>query len=72
MRSPLSGDHVLLLSYTTPIDSTHSQIVIHTSAHPYCTEVWMTTLESGWNLYVVRILSNLAKSIWLGLGLGLG
>ena len=29
-----------------------SKIVIHTSAHPYCTEVWMTILESGWNLWV--------------------
>ena len=21
-------------------------------SHPYCTEVWMTILESGWNLWV--------------------
>ena len=42
---------------TTPTSHTHrfhplSKIVIHTSAHPYCTEVWMTILESGWNLLI--------------------
>ena len=49
-----SHTHLLL---TTPTSHTHrfhplSKIVIHASAHPYCTEVWMTILESGWNLWV--------------------
>ena len=44
-----SNTHLLL---TMPTSNTHrfhplSKIVIHTSAHPYCTEVWMTIWRVG-------------------------
>ena len=63
----ISHTHVLL---TTPTSHTHrfhplSKIFIHTSAHPYCTEVWMTILESAWNLWVwlVGVISR--RWVWL-------
>ena len=39
--------------------------VIHTSAHPYCTEVWMTILESGWNLWVWLVGVVSRRWVWL-------
>ena len=42
-----------------------SKIVIHTSAHPYCTEVWMTSLESGWNLWVWLVGVVSRRWVWL-------
>ena len=62
-----SHTHLLL---TTPTSHTHilhplSKIVIHTSAHPYCTEVWMTILESGWNLWVRLVGVVSTKWVWL-------
>ena len=56
----------------TPIRCNHthrfhplSKIVIHTSAHPYCTEVWMTILESGWNLWVWLVGVVSRRWVWL-------
>ena len=62
-----SHTHLLL---TTPTSHTHrfhplSKIVIHTSAHPYCTEVWMTILESGWNLWVWLVGVVSRRWVWL-------
>ena len=62
-----SHTHLLL---TTPNSHTHifhplSEIVIHTSAHPYCTEVWMTILESGWNLWVWLVGVVSRRWVWL-------
>ena len=62
-----SHTHLLL---TTPTSHTHrfhplSKIVIHTSAHPYCTEVWMTILESGWNLWVWLVGVVNRRWVWL-------
>ena len=62
-----SHTHLLL---TTPTSHTHrfhplSKIVIHTSAHPYCTEVWMTILESGWNLWVWLVGLVSWRWVWL-------
>ena len=42
-----------------------SKIVIHISAHPYCTEVWMTILESGWNLWVWLVGVVSRRWVWL-------
>ena len=63
----ISHTHLLL---TTPTSHTHrfhplSKIVIHTSAHPYCTEVWMTILESGWNLWVWLVGVVSRRWVWL-------
>ena len=57
------------LLLTTPTSHTHrfhplSKTVIHTSAHPYCTEVWMTILESGWNLWVWLVGVVSRRSVW--------
>ena len=62
-----SHTHLLL---TTPTNHTHrfhplSKIVIHTSAHPYCTEVWMPILESGWNLWVWLVGVVSRRWVWL-------
>ena len=62
-----SHTHLLL---TTPTSHTHilhplSKIVIHTSAHPYCTEVWMTILESGWNLWMWLVGVVSTRWVWL-------
>ena len=62
-----SHTHLLL---TMPTSHTHrfhtlSKIVIHTSAHPYCTEVWMTILESGWNLCVWLVGMVSRMWVWL-------
>ena len=63
----LTTSHTYLL--TTPTSHTHrfhplSKIVIHTSAHKYCTEVWMTILESGWNLWV-WLVGVVMRWVWL-------
>ena len=55
---------------TTPTSHTHrfhplSKIVIHASALPYCTEVWMTILESGWNLWVWLVGVVSRRCVWL-------
>ena len=42
-----------------------SKIVIHTSAHPYCTEVWMTILESGRNLWMWLVGVVSRRWVWL-------
>ena len=65
----LTTSHSHLLR-TTPTSLTHrfsplSKIVIHTSAHPYCTEVWMTILESGWNLRVWLVGVVNRRWVWL-------
>ena len=62
-----SHTHLLL---TTPTSHTHrfhplSKIVINTSAHSYCTEVWMTILESGWNLWVWLLGVVIRRWVWL-------
>ena len=62
-----SHTHLLL---TTPTIHTHrfhplSKIVIHTSAHPYCTEVWMTILECGWKLWVWLMGVVSRRWVWL-------
>ena len=62
-----SHTHLLL---TTPTSHTHrfhplSKIVIHTSALPYCTEVWLTILESGWNLWVWLVGVVSRRWVWL-------
>ena len=53
-----------------PTSHTHrfhplSKIVIHASALPYCTEVWMTILESGWNLWVWLVGMVSRRCVWL-------
>ena len=63
----LTTSHTNLL--TTPTGHTHkfhplSKIVIHTSAHSYCTEVWMTILESGWNVWV-WLVGVVSRWVWL-------
>ena len=65
----LTTSHTYLL-LTTPTNHTHrfhplSKIVIHISAHPYCTEVWMTILESGWNLWVWLVVVVSRRWVWL-------
>ena len=55
---------------TTPTSHIHrfhplSKIVIHASAHPYCTEVWMTILETGWNLWVWLVGVVSRRWVWL-------
>ena len=62
-----SYTHLLLI---TPTSHTHrfhplSKIVIHTSAHPYCAEVWMTILESGWNVWVWLVGVFSRRWVWL-------
>ena len=62
-----SHTHLLL---TAPTSHTHifhplSKIVIHTSSHPYCTEVWMKILESGWNLWVWLVGVVSRRWVWL-------
>ena len=59
--------HLLLTSPTSHNHRFHplSKIVIHTSAHPYCTEVWMTILESGWNLWVWLVGEVSRRWVWL-------
>ena len=57
-----SHTHLLL---TTPTSHTHRfhplyKIVIHTSAHPYC-----TILESGWNLWVWLVGVVSRRWVWL-------
>ena len=34
-------------------------------SHPYCTEVWMTILESGWNLWVWLVSVVSRRWVWL-------
>ena len=65
----LTTSHSHLLR-NTPTSHTHrfpplSKIVIHTSAHPYCTEVWMTILESGGNLWVWLVGVVNRRWVWL-------
>ena len=67
ITTPTSHTHLLL---TTPTSHTHifhplSKIVIHNSAHPYCTEVWITILESGWNLWVWLVGVVSRRWVWL-------
>ena len=62
-----SHTHLLL---TTPTSHTHrfhpfSKIVIHASALPYYTEVWMTILESEWNLWVWLVGVVSRRCVWL-------
>ena len=62
-----SHTHLLL---TTPTSNTHrfhplSKIAIHASAHPYCTEVWMTILETGWNIWVWLVGVVSRRWVWL-------
>ena len=59
--------HLLL---TTPTSHTHrfhplSKIVIHTSVQYGCAEVWMTILESGWNLWVWLVGVVSRRWVWL-------
>ena len=42
-----------------------SKIVIHTSAQNGCAEVWMTILESGWNLWVWLVGVVSMRWVWL-------
>ena len=62
-----SHTHLLLTTSTSHTHRFHplSKIVIHTSAHPYCTEVWMTILESGWNLWVWLVGVVSRRWVWL-------
>ena len=62
-----SHTHLLLTTPTSHTQRFHplSKIVIHTSAHPYCTEVWMTILESGWNLWVWLVGVVSRRWVWL-------
>ena len=72
MRIPIyllttSHTHLLL---TTPTSHTHrfhplSKIVIHTSVQYGCAEVWMTILESGWNLWVWLVGVVSRRWVWL-------
>ena len=62
-----SHTHLLL---TTPTRHTHrihplSKIVIHTSVQYRCAEVWMTILESGWNLWVWLVGEISRRWVWL-------
>ena len=62
-----SHTHLLL---TTPTSHTHrfhplSKIVIHTSVQYGCAEVWMTILESGWNLWVWLVGVVSRRWVWL-------
>ena len=62
-----SHTHLLL---TTPASHTHrfhplSKIVIHTSVQYGCAEVWMTILESGWNLWVWLVGVVSRRWVWL-------
>ena len=62
-----SHTHLLL---STPTSHTHrfhplTKIVIHASVLPYCTEVWMTILESGWNLWVWLVGVVSRRWVWL-------
>ena len=62
-----SHTHLLL---TTPTSHTHrfhplSKIVIHALALPYCTEVWMTILDSRWNLCVWLVGVVGRRCVWL-------
>ena len=63
-----SHTHLLL---TMPTSHTHrfhplSKIVIHTSVQYGCAEVWMTILESGWNLWVWLVGVASRRLVWLG------
>ena len=62
-----SHTHLLLTTLTSHTHRFHplSKIVIHTSAYPYCTEVWMTILESGWNLWVWLVGVVSRRWVWL-------
>ena len=62
-----SHTHILLTSPTSHTYRFHplSKIVIHTSAHPYCTKVWLTILESGWNLWVWLVGEVSRRWVWL-------
>ena len=42
-----------------------SKIVIHTSVQYGCAEVWMTILESGWNLWVWLVGVVSRRWVWL-------
>ena len=35
------------------------------NCHPYCTEVWMTTLKGGWNLWVWLVGVVSRRWVWL-------
>ena len=63
----ISHTHLLLTTPTSPTHRFHplSKIVIHASAHPYCTEVWMTILETGWNLWVWLVGVVSRRWVWL-------
>ena len=50
-----------LLSILHPL----SKIVIHTSVQYGCAEVWMTILESGWNLWVWLVGVVSRRWVWL-------
>ena len=42
-----------------------SKVVIHTSVQYGCAEVWMTILESGWNLWVWLVGVVSRRWVWL-------
>ena len=48
----------------TPIDSAHSP-KLSSILQSYCTEVWMTILESGWNLAVWLVGVVSMRWVWL-------
>ena len=40
-------------------------ITFESLSHPYCTEVWTTILESGWNLWVWLVGVVSRRWVWL-------